>query len=130
VFAPLESAVTTANESRKTTSVSWWMGKSFLLNESAALRKGENEVTHWWLQSRLFAFLGHSLGFVQTDEERKNMFIDMKQLPETVRLCKSTILNRVKDGTFPAPVRLSARRIAWLKSDVMAWIANLPKVEA
>jgi prophage regulatory protein len=64
------------------------------------------------------------------DDQRMRMFIDMKQLPEEVLLCKSTILNRVKDGTFPAPVRLSARRIAWLKSDVMAWIANLPKVEA
>jgi prophage regulatory protein len=64
------------------------------------------------------------------DDQRMKLFIDMKQLPEEVLLCKSTILNRVKDGTFPAPVRLSARRIAWLKSDVMAWIANLPKVEA
>jgi prophage regulatory protein len=64
------------------------------------------------------------------DDQKMKMFIDMKQLPEIVRLCKSTILSRVKDGTFPAPVRLSARRIAWLESDVMNWINSLPKVGA
>jgi prophage regulatory protein len=72
----------------------------------------------------------HAGSCVAPSDDVERMFIEMKQLPETVRLCKSTILNRVKDGTFPAPVRLSARRIAWLKSDVMSWIANLPKVEA
>jgi prophage regulatory protein len=72
----------------------------------------------------------HAGSCVAPSNDGMKMFIDMKQLPEEVLLCKSTILNRVKDGTFPAPVRLSARRIAWLKSDVMAWIANLPKVEA
>jgi prophage regulatory protein len=49
---------------------------------------------------------------------------------EQVTFSRSTLLNRVKDGTFPAPVRLSQRRIAWLESDVMNWIAGLPKVGA
>jgi prophage regulatory protein len=49
---------------------------------------------------------------------------------EQVTFSRSTLLNRVKDGTFPAPLRLSARRVAWLESDVMNWIAGLQKVEA
>jgi prophage regulatory protein len=40
-------------------------------------------------------------------------------------LNRVTIWRKVKDGTFPAPIRLSAGRagrIAWRLSDVEAWV--------
>ena len=38
-------------------------------------------------------------------------------------LKRSTIYDAVKAGTFPPPVRLGARAIGWVESEVEAWIA-------
>ena len=35
---------------------------------------------------------------------------------------KSSIYAGVKAGTFPAPVRLSARAVAWREADIDRWI--------
>jgi prophage regulatory protein len=58
------------------------------------------------------------------------MLLTIKQVVSLVGLSRSTLINRLKNGNFPQPVRLSARRIAWLESDVMNWINSLPKVGA
>ena len=38
---------------------------------------------------------------------------------------RTTFLNRVKDGTFPAPVKLGKRTNAWRMSDVKQMLATL-----
>lgn len=43
-------------------------------------------------------------------------------------LSKSELYRRLKAGTFPKPLRQSARAVAWRESDVDAWIASLPEV--
>ena len=43
---------------------------------------------------------------------------------ERTGLKKSTIYAGVAAGTFPAPVRLSARAVAWRDSDLDRWIAE------
>ena len=37
----------------------------------------------------------------------------------------TTIYRRMKVGTFPQPVRVGKRRVAWRESDIAAWQANL-----
>lgn len=37
----------------------------------------------------------------------------------------ATLWRRVKDGTFPAPVKLGARVTAWRVSDVRAWMGEV-----
>ncbi|APW48445.1 hypothetical protein RA876_13630 [Rhodoferax antarcticus] len=37
---------------------------------------------------------------------------------------KSSIYAGVKTGTFPAPVRLSARAVGWRESDIFQWIES------
>lgn len=37
---------------------------------------------------------------------------------------KSTFLKRVKDGAFPAPVRLGKRTVAWCVEDIKSLIAG------
>lgn len=39
-------------------------------------------------------------------------------------LKKSTLYAKVKDKTFPAPVRLSARAVAWREEDVFRWCSE------
>jgi prophage regulatory protein len=39
-------------------------------------------------------------------------------------LARSTIYERVKLGTFPAPIRLGAKAVGWLESEIETWISN------
>lgn len=36
----------------------------------------------------------------------------------------TTLWRRVRDGSFPAPVRISPNRIAWRRRDVAAWVQS------
>ena len=38
-------------------------------------------------------------------------------------LSRSTIYQRVREGTFPRPVNLGKRAVGWLASEVDAWLA-------
>lgn len=40
-------------------------------------------------------------------------------------ISRSGWLAGVKDGRYPAPIRLSARRVAWRSADILDLIANL-----
>lgn len=40
-------------------------------------------------------------------------------------LSRSTIYERVRAGTFPAPVALGAKAVGWLESDIERWIGDL-----
>ncbi len=49
------------------------------------------------------------------------------RLPEVcslVGLGKTSIYDRVRDGTFPAPVKLSRRAVCWPAAAVDAWITE------
>src|SRR5690606_9320643 len=37
----------------------------------------------------------------------------------------TTVYRKMKAGTFPQPVRIGKRRVAWRESDVAAWQATL-----
>lgn len=49
---------------------------------------------------------------------------------EATGLSKSHLYAMIRRGEFPAPVRLSARAVAWRESDVMAWIESRPSARA
>lgn len=49
----------------------------------------------------------------------------LMRLPEVVAACgisRSLIYRLAKEGSFPRPVRVSARLSAWNSTDVQAWI--------
>ncbi len=48
------------------------------------------------------------------------------EVSERVALKRTAIYDRVGAGTFPAPVRLTERAVAWRESDIDAWIASRP----
>jgi prophage regulatory protein len=46
------------------------------------------------------------------------------KLPEVLQICglsKSALYQKIKDGEFPAQVKLSQRSSAWVQSEVIAW---------
>lgn len=40
-------------------------------------------------------------------------------------LSKSEIYRRIKEGTFPKPLKLGARAVAWPAAQVDAWVKSL-----
>ena len=54
-------------------------------------------------------------------------FLRMSAVVARTGLGRSSIYNQVKSGTFPPPVKIGVKAIAWLESDVEAWIAATVK---
>lgn len=49
------------------------------------------------------------------------MYLTLKDLVNNLTLSKSTIYRLIKSGHFPAPVKISCRRVAWRKCDLDDW---------
>jgi prophage regulatory protein len=48
------------------------------------------------------------------------------RLPAVIEVCgigKTTIYHQIREGTFPAPITLGAKSVAWLASEIDAWMA-------
>lgn len=52
-------------------------------------------------------------------EER---FIRLAEVLATCGKSRSSIYEGIKEGTFPAPVKLKGRSSAWLKSEILHWM--------
>ena len=58
----------------------------------------------------------------------KNLvLLRLPQVESTCGLKKSSIYARVKEGTFPAPVRLGPKSVAWRSDEVNRWIDQRPR---
>lgn len=61
------------------------------------------------------------------DQER---FLSPNKVAELTSLHRTSIYRKVAAGEFPAPIRLSERRVAFKESEVRAWMAGREKVAA
>jgi len=57
-------------------------------------------------------------------------FYRIAEVTSLVGVSEPTIWRRVKDGSFPAPVRVSKRAVAWRQSDLREWADNLQVKDA
>ena len=58
-------------------------------------------------------------------------FIKLPEVSKRVAKSRSTIYLAVSRQTFPAPLKIGDRAVAWLASDIDAWIdARIAKVGA
>lgn len=48
-------------------------------------------------------------------------FIREPQVLERLPFSKPTLHRKVKEGSFPAPVKIGARAVAWITSEVEEW---------
>ncbi len=49
-------------------------------------------------------------------------FLRRRSVEDRTGLSRSTIYLFVQNGTFPRPVRIGGRAVAWLESDIDVWI--------
>lgn len=47
-----------------------------------------------------------------------------KQVEARIGLFRSTIYDRIKAGTFPAPISLGAKSVGWIESEVDTWLSD------
>lgn len=47
-----------------------------------------------------------------------------KAVEQITGLSRSSIYAMVKDGTLPAPIRLSANAVGWVATEIEAWIQD------
>ena len=49
------------------------------------------------------------------------LFLRMPDVLKLIQVSRSTLLNWVKQGTFPSPRKLGPRAVAWLACEVDEW---------
>jgi prophage regulatory protein len=49
------------------------------------------------------------------------IMLPLREVMKVTSFSKATIYRKVDDGTFPAPRKISRKRVAWLSSDVRRW---------
>ena len=42
-------------------------------------------------------------------------------------LARSTIYRKMRDGTFPEPLKIGVRAVRWPESEIEAWLAARPR---
>lgn len=55
-----------------------------------------------------------------------DQFLRFSEVRSITGLSRSTIWRREKDGTFPQRRQISSNRVAWLRTQVEAWINAAP----
>ncbi len=53
-----------------------------------------------------------------------DVLVTMIELAALTCLSKPTIYQMIREGRFPRQVRLGPNKVAWLRSEVLAWIAQ------
>lgn len=53
------------------------------------------------------------------------MLYKINTIFQITSLSRSTIYRLIKEGRFPAGIKISNRRVAWKKEDIDQYIANL-----
>lgn len=58
-------------------------------------------------------------------QEEKNapVILRRRQVQARIGLGRSTIYQRMADGSFPKPVSLGARAVGWLEAEIDAWLS-------
>ena len=52
-------------------------------------------------------------------------FLRLPEVKKLVGFGKTTIYDKIAKGTFPEPIQLGPRMVAWDEEDIAAWQANL-----
>lgn len=55
-----------------------------------------------------------------------DVFWPKAKVIEVTSLGRTALADQVKAGQFPAPRNLGGRKIAWLRSEILAWMRNRP----
>lgn len=52
------------------------------------------------------------------------MILKINEVVQKCNLSKATIYKKIKEGSFPKQIKLSARSSGWLESEINDWIVS------
>lgn len=53
---------------------------------------------------------------------QSRVFLRLKEVSRRTTYSRTRIYELIQDGKFPAPIHLGLRAVAWLESDIDAWM--------
>lgn len=63
--------------------------------------------------------------FEKLDEQKPDRLCPIKETSSIVgNMSKSSIYAKIAEGTFPKPIPLSPKRVAWSFNDLQQWISE------
>ena len=57
--------------------------------------------------------------------EPLDRLLTIKQITAEIGISRSTIYRRMREGTFPKPIRIGPRATRWPESAIKVWLAGL-----
>ena len=63
---------------------------------------------------------------METQHRPLDRLLTRSEVEQVVGLKSSSIYAKVKEGVFPAPVRISTQAVRWRESDIREWMDSLP----
>jgi prophage regulatory protein len=87
----------------------------------------QSDRKHTWIEqkSQISEDVMNSTLDAPTTAPRADRLLNKWAVEKQTSLDITTIYRRMKAGTFPQPVRVGKRRVAWRESDISAWQASL-----
>lgn len=58
----------------------------------------------------------------------KKQLIKLHRVLAKVAMSKTLVYKKIREGEFPAPLKLTERSVAWLESEIDEWIESREKV--
>ncbi len=62
-----------------------------------------------------------------SDAARTEALLRLPEVCQRIGMSEKFVYRGVAAGTFPQPVQIGARAVAWLDSEVTAWIRSRPR---
>ncbi|MCY4613807.1 MAG: AlpA family phage regulatory protein [Nitrospira sp.] len=57
----------------------------------------------------------------------QDMLLTRREVERRTGLSRSTIYRKMREGTFPVPVKVSERAVRWRASDIRAYVDSRPR---
>lgn len=70
------------------------------------------------------AELRRRLNRVEAERKGDGAFLNMREVSALTSLSRREIYRRLKDKTFPVPVKLGEKRKAWPKARIQRWLRD------
>lgn len=56
------------------------------------------------------------------ETKNKRRLRNRQEVERMVKMPRSTLYDRIKDGTFPKPIRVGKRSVRWFEDEILEWM--------
>ena len=57
----------------------------------------------------------------------QDVLLTRREVERRTGLSRSTLYRKMRDGTFPVPLKVSERAVRWRESDIRAYVDSRPR---